>query len=401
MDKPKLKVLLPCSGLGNVKRGYESFTRECFDALRMQRSLDMTLFKGAGPSDAHEQAIWNIPRESRLAKLLGKWTRRSPYRIEQLTFVACALPRLLLLNPDVILFSDDGIGNLLWHIRRAFRLRYLLVLSNGGPFEPPFPRWDHVQQVSSEHMASALVAGVPAEKLTLLPYGFKMPAEWTPMSASARNELRQQLGLPIARKIVIAIGAINGKVKRMDYVIREVASLTGPGSFGPPPFLLLLGHQDRHSKPILELAGSLLGPGNYLIKTVDLDLVPSYLRAADVFVHGALFEGFGRVYVEAMLNGLPCLAHDFATARFVLGPSGTFADFRQPGALAGLLREALRHEEPDHLKRHRHADAYARFSWQRLAHQYAEMLRHVASTGTRRLGKLVRGRLTADPSARS
>ncbi len=53
-DNKITKIFIVCSGLGHVKRGYESFTQECFNALFQEPTLDITLFKGSGDSSEKE-----------------------------------------------------------------------------------------------------------------------------------------------------------------------------------------------------------------------------------------------------------------------------------------------------------------------------------------------------------
>lgn len=83
-------VFIICSGLGRVKRGYESFTQECFEALSQETSLDITLFKGGGESSGKDITLWNLPRTDPIVIQLGRVTdkliRRGPYFIEQTSF---------------------------------------------------------------------------------------------------------------------------------------------------------------------------------------------------------------------------------------------------------------------------------------------------------------------------
>ena len=84
------KVFVICSGLGNVRRGYESFTQECFDALSQEPELDVTLFKGGGETSQKEITLWNLPRNTKVSNILGEITekligRGEGYFIEQLT----------------------------------------------------------------------------------------------------------------------------------------------------------------------------------------------------------------------------------------------------------------------------------------------------------------------------
>ncbi|MFM6505220.1 MAG: glycosyl transferase, partial [Dolichospermum sp.] len=172
-----VKVFLICSGLGNVNRGFESFTQECFDALCQVPELDITLFKGGGESKKRQIVLLNFPRHSWLGINLGKFFKKDPYYIEQASFTLSLLPYIFQQKPDVIYFSDGTIGNILWHWRKRTAQSYKLVLSNGGPISPPFERWDHIQQVAPTHLQAAIEAGEPLEKQSLVPYGINMDAE--------------------------------------------------------------------------------------------------------------------------------------------------------------------------------------------------------------------------------
>ncbi|MEQ8971690.1 MAG: glycosyltransferase family 4 protein [Coleofasciculus sp. C1-SOL-03] len=370
----KIKVFIVCSGLGRIQRGFESFTQECFEALSKVKYIDITLFKGGGQSNAKEMTLWNLPRHSWLAMQFGQMTRRGAYYIEQASFALSLLPHLYRQQPDVIYYSDGTVGNVLWHWRRFTKQSYKLLFSNGAPFFPPLlPYYDHLQQVAPSHLQVALDRGVPAAKQTLIPYGVKIPAELKLLSFPERETLRRQLRLPQKRQIILSVGAINKSHKRMDYLIREIGTLSEPR-----PYLLLLGQQESQSPEILQLGNQLLGTDNFQVRTVASHQVADYYRVADAFVLASLTEGFGRVFLEAMSYGLPCLAHDYEVARFVLGKEGYFANFELPGSLADLIYKVLVevHDESKCYLRHR--SVYDRFSWKKLLSSYSDMIQYVA-----------------------
>lgn len=369
------KVFILCSGLSNVKRGFESFTQECFETFSQELSLDITLFKGGGKSSNKEIALWNLPRDTSIAIQLGKVTSRGAYFVEQASFTLSLLRHIHRQQPNVIYFSDGTVGNLLWHWRRLTKQNYKLLLSNGAPFFPPFlPYCDHVQQVAPSHLQIAIDKGLPATKQTLVPYGIKIPAKLEILPTPAREALRIQLGLPEKRQIILSVGAINKCHKRMDYLIREIAALPEPR-----PYLLLLGQQDGESPEILKLGNQLLGIDNFQAKTVAPHQVTYYYRVADIFVLASLSEGLPRVLLEAMSHGLLCLAHDYKVAHFVLDKGGYFTNFELIGNLASLISQVLV-ESNDESKRYiRYRHIYDRFSWNKLRPSYVEMIQRVAS----------------------
>lgn len=370
------RVFILCSGLGNVKRGFESFTQECFETLSKESKLDITLFKGSGESSDQEITLGNLSRQNWIAVQLGKMIRRNSYYIEQVSFTLSLLQYIYRQQPDVIYFSDGTVGNVLWHWRRLTKQSYKLLFSNGAPFFPPFlPYCDHIQQVAPSHFQAALDKGVPAAKQSLVPYGVKIPAELKILSTPEREALRSQLGLPERRQIILSVGAINKSHKRMDYLIRELAALPEPR-----PYLLLLGQQEAQSPEIHQLGNQLLGTESCQIKTVAPDQVVDYYRVADVFVLASLNEGFGRAFLEAMSYGLPCLAHDYEVARFVLGKEGYFANFELIGSLANLMSQVLAESKDESKPYLRYRHIYDRFSWDNLRPTYIKMIQRCMIT---------------------
>lgn len=370
----RTRVFIACPGLERIQRGYESFFRGCFDALKDDPRLDITLYKGAGPREERERPLRSTAREGRAARLLGGFLGRSGYFAEQLTFFLSLLPRLLFRQPDVVYVSDVVLANFIRLLKRAPGCRYKVLFNNNGPVTPRLlHRWDHIQQVSPQYLNEALQVGVPPEKQTLLPSAVSILQDHRECTKQERLALKRELGLPTDRQIILSVGAIDGGRKRMDYLVEEVARLPSPR-----PFLVMLGQTTPDSARIIGLARRCLGPDGFAARTVRKEEVQDYYRASDVFALASLDEGFGLVYVEALANGLPCLVHDYLTSRYVLGDMGYYGDLSDRGTLSRMIT-ALTHEDVTREKViSRHAYAYDRFSWDRMKPQYAEMFRRCA-----------------------
>ncbi len=365
---PKLKVFLACPGLGHVRRGFESFTRECFDAISSNTELDLFLFSANGAIGEHERAVGSLKRTGIAAKALGTLIRKTPYYIEQATFALGLIPHLRRIDPDVVYFSDGTLGNALWHWRKKSGARFKLLLSNGAPFEEGFERWDHVQQLTPHALEKALMRGVPENKQTLLPYGIEMKDGAAVVPRHERLALRRELGLPESRPIILSVGTVNRSHKRMDYVIRETAALSAPR-----PYLVLAGQTDEETPLVVMLGDELLGADNFCVRSVPREQMADYYQAADGMVLASLNEGFGRVLLEAGAVGLPCLTHDYAVPRYILGNYGRYADFAKNGALTELLRPLV-NATGETRRPELGQDIYRRFSWDSLRTQYVSML---------------------------
>jgi glycosyltransferase involved in cell wall biosynthesis len=299
--------------------------------------------------------------------------RRNGYVIEQLSFVPGMIRRLKREQPDVILFSDCNMAMRLLKFRNRTGATFKLIYSNGAPLSPPFQGIDHVQQVAPPYLEEALAAGEPASKHSLVPYGFTVP-DGDPISDPGdKAAIRKMLNLPADRPIILSVGWISEVHKRMGYTIEEIGRMPEPR-----PFLLMLGAMDQNTPPVIRLADEILGAANYAARSVPYEQVDRYYQAADIFVLSSLKEGFGRVYIEALIHGLPVVAHPHPVMRYVLGEGGTFGDLSKPGVLAELLAGLLRTPSTPADMRRRRQSVRDRLSWPRLAPAYAEMFRRAA-----------------------
>jgi 1,2-diacylglycerol 3-alpha-glucosyltransferase len=252
---------------------------------------------------------------------------------------------------------------------------FKLIYSNGAPMHPPFILCDHVQQVAPHYLQEALDAGEPPDRHSLVPYGFTVPTGDADFQPEYRQRMRRELGLPLDRKIIISVGWISVRLKRMDYLIRELASLPEPR-----PYFAMIGAMDENSPPILHLARQMLGDNNFTARSVPYQQAFPYYQAADAFALASLVEGFGRAYVEACMHGLPCAANDHPVMRFVLGDEGTFGDFSKPGSLAEILAQMVQSPLDISAMQRRRQSMRDRFSWESLAPAYFQMFKKAAQS---------------------
>jgi glycosyltransferase involved in cell wall biosynthesis len=64
------------------------------------------------------------------------------------------------------------------------------------------------------------------------------------------------------------------------------------------------------------LAAKLL-PGRFLRSTFPHELMRVLYRSANVFLHAAVRESFGNVYIEALVSGTPIVAHNDEVTRWI------------------------------------------------------------------------------------
>lgn len=359
----RLRVLLSCTGVERVNRGVETFFASAFGALRKSERIMVRLLKGSGSAGADENVAWTVCRDSTVARMVGRATSRSGYAVEQWSSVPSVLREIRFFRPQVLYTSEANLLFALYRLRPLLGLKCVLAYSNGAPLRPPFERMDVVHQVSPYHRDLAIAAGESPERHIFVPYGFDIPGQYRALHALEKSSLRRKLGLPEERRIVLSVGWVAAEHKRMDYLVREVAALGTQR-----PFVVILGKIGPESEEIKKLASELLGEDGHSIRSVRPEEVGQYYRAADVFALASLKEGFGRVFVEAMVEGLPVIAHRDPVIQYVVGGQGRLIDMGCPGELAKALREEIP-GSPE--KRWR--DMRERFSWERLLPEYERM----------------------------
>jgi glycosyltransferase involved in cell wall biosynthesis len=364
-----IRVFVPCTGLGRQRRGFETFTLECADALRGDPRIALTVFSGAALSGVEARVRWNLARDGALGALIARFVRRDRYFVEQATFFLSLLPALVLGRPDVVYFADLNLGNLCWHWRRLSRQRFKLLYYNGGLTTQPFTRTDFVQQLTPAGFDDAVARGESRERQVTLAHGVQVPDA---LPARLTGAARASLGLPTDRPIVLSVGMLDTAIKRMDYLIRELAAMPEPR-----PFLCILGADGPDAAAVRALATELLGDG-VLARAVPHEEIGDYYRAADAFMLSSLREGFGLAYVEALAHGLPIVAHDTPVTQHLLGGFAHLVNLSRTGEGTRALAAALAAPLSDCERAVRHASARERFGWDALREQYAQLLLRVA-----------------------
>jgi glycosyltransferase involved in cell wall biosynthesis len=191
-----------------------------------------------------------------------------------------------------------------------------------------------------------VAAGVPGERIRLLPHGVDTQ-RFTPASPEERASLRARLSLPAGILAVYTGRLLRGK--GLETLVDALADPSVPGELAA----VLVGSgegQALDATPDLRRRVAEAGLAGRVVFAGRSDRVEDYLRAADLFVFPSVFEALGISLVEAAACGLPAVASRTGGIVDVVedGSSGLLVapgDVRELAqALAALARDPARRE---------------------------------------------------------
>lgn len=173
---------------------------------------------------------------------------------------------------------------------------------------------------------------------------------------------RARFELPTDRPVVLMVSALDEN-KRVIEGMRAVAEV-------PDAFFVVAG--DGHLRDEVDRLAAEILPGRFRRLTLHKTEMPDLYRSADVFLHTTLAESFGNVYIEALACGLPVVAHDTTTTRWILGDQAHLVDTEVHGQIVDGLRAALAQGATGADDRSK--AALDRFAWSTVGEQYRNFL---------------------------
>lgn len=360
------RIAVACSGLGHVRRGFETYAEELFRILLGCDELEVTLFRGGGTQAPREIRLWNVPRNSRVWYPLRRWV--SPYVGEQITFALALARRLKRQRFDIVHLSDGQLASSLLRLFPGGTREFRIVFTNGGALAPPhYRRFDFIQHVNPVEMDRALAAGLDNRRMILLPHGVSVNDYGKHEGEFARKRLGISNDLPV----VLSVGAFESS-KRLEFLVREVANARVETR------LVVVGEGTAaESYHIRRLASRLMGDKSRFL-SLHHTMMPLAYSAADLFVSASLHEGFGLAIVEAMASGLPVIHHDDPGLNWVVGDAGISLDMTESGRLSESMSRLINDSKTlGDIGRRARRRAGLRYSWKSLLPRYLQMYARV------------------------
>lgn len=361
-----MHILVAHPGLHHVHRGSEIAFEQIGQAIAAMGRHSVTLAGSGHCRSDRAYRFQHLPAVRR--ELFEKWPKmpylRSEFMYEELTFAISLLSSGLRNDADVTVCCSYPYTS--WALRsRTFgrsRTPHVFVTQNGdwpasvARGEPAFFACDGLictnplyYERNKDRWRSALIPnGVDASRFRPGP------------------SKKAELGLPEDRPIALMVSALQ-RNKRILEAIRAVAVVKDV-------HLVLAGDGILRSE-VDSLARELI-PDRFTRRTFTYEQMPDVYRSADVFLHTAIGESFGNVYIEALSCGRPVIAHDDTITRWILGERGILVDTNIQAELTGALKGAVSSSSRD--AESSAMWAHERYSWSTIASYYEEFISSVA-----------------------
>lgn len=356
-----MRIAFLCITLGIEKKGGELYVHQLANALAGRGHEVLVLSAGPAPDGARYQHR-QIPVPFRLHRLYTgplrlSWgaakerAAQAANRAAHLAFLAAALPLLLRARPQILvpLLMDPELP-FAKGLRRSIGCR-LVSIGHGGAGNDAAALGGVDAFIATSPRQAAWARYFEQARVALIPVGVDL-ARFSPDGPKA------PLALP--RPIALQVGSLL-PVKR-PFLSIEAMARREEGS------LLFIGEGPLAAA--LDARGAALLDGRYLrLPGVPHADLASYYRAAEVLLFPSdQGETAGLVPLEAMACGVPVVASDDETRRWMLGGAAVLADPTNSLGFALAMEAALSSRDPKKLRAHA-----ARFGWEEVVAQHEEL----------------------------
>jgi glycosyltransferase involved in cell wall biosynthesis len=233
----------------------------------------------------------------------------------------------------------------IWHLHEAVRanpdLRSYLP---ARLVEELVARLSDAIIVNSAYLAREFRATERRTALRVIHNGVDVSRFTHSLTNGGRENIRQELDLTPDTSIVLAVGTVNPR-KSYETLIQAAVRVLATQ---PKTCFLVVGSElPEYTRSLRELAVD-LGLGSAFRFLGPRSDIPQLMTAADIFVHSARQETFGRVLVEAMAAAKPVIATRCGGPEEIVvdGETGYLIAVDAPESMAERLKELLSSPEP-------------------------------------------------------
>jgi glycosyltransferase involved in cell wall biosynthesis len=200
-------------------------------------------------------------------------------------------------------------------------------------------RGDTHRVLNHEEQAKYVRMGIPADRIVTLSTPVRL-GRFTPAVPLGESEqIYNALGIPIGASVLLWVGNPVW-FKRVPVLIDAFAQVHQQHASA---HLVLVGNLANRPEIAAQVHRLGLESVVHFPGKADHDALPAYYRMCDVYIHSSIYEGFGKVMVEAAACGKPVVATHTAGAQEIIcdGETGLVCEAENPADMAAKIIRLL------------------------------------------------------------
>ena len=356
------KIVLICTGLGKVNRGFEQYISALSRHLFAERNLSHCIEVWSGGHWENQGIKSRIIKSPDRNNFLLKKSNHA-FLWEQRFFFLALIPWLLVVRPKKIYLGEFQLYCYLFKFRKYFGLNFGLMLYTGGQAIPGAKVFDvkrdfvhHVTEVYLEECKH-----IPHNRQLVLPHFINDDFVY---SKTKQQEILEKAA---GKKIVLSIGLLDSHIKRMDKLIQ--ALIISGGNIFP----VLLGEPTAETAILKMQLIEYFGNDGFIMQQLPHPALGDYFATADLFVLSSPKESFGLATVEALYHGLPVICEKFPESKFVLGNQVFYSNTGESKILAQDISKLLSQQKDNMAIAERQSFVQNNYTWALLKQAYVNM----------------------------
>ena len=365
IESTNLRIAILSSGLEARKdRGYENSSWNLFLDLKKEDGYNVHLYKGSGVKRKDEFIVKNFGKK--------KWVRWMGNKIGDtfvFEYILFALSYIFFnffwrRKYNTLYTQEPRVAKTLYQLRFLLPGKPIICFGMGVSMEPEHyvNIADRIHIVNVEHYDNAIKQFPKVDKFSLIPNPGSISKKYN--GKRNKKELRELYGIK-TNKVLISVGAINKKIKRMDYVVDEACKLPSDWT------LVLVGI--NQNEDIINMGKEIM-KDRFIHLFVSPEQISELYFMSDIAVLASFYEGFPNVVLEASQNSVAPILHDCKRNRWILKTeSDLLVDMSKKGALVELINsknDDWFREKGVNVKRIYNEN----YSWEALRSNYIEFL---------------------------
>jgi glycosyltransferase involved in cell wall biosynthesis len=200
-------------------------------------------------------------------------------------------------------------------------------------------RGDTHRVLNHEEQAKYVHMGIPADRVAILSTPVRL-GRFTPDAPPGESEqIRTPLGIPADVPVLLWVGNPVW-FKRVPVLIDAFGQVHQQHS---DVHLVLVGDFANRREIAAQVQRLELEAMVHFKGKVDHDALPAHYRMCDIYIHSSIYEGFGKVMVEAAACGKPVVATRTAGALEIIcdGTTGLLCEAENPADMAEKINRLL------------------------------------------------------------